>query len=199
MNILVDTLPSKVYIDNIEYEINTNFSCSILFELIIQDEELSNEDKIYKALELYYPTIPLNLDGAINKILWFYQCGKDLRTSKCNSSSNKKSKQIYSFKYDAEYIYAAFLDQFGIDLQDVEYLHWWKFKAMFNSLRSDNKIVEIMGYRAIDITNDMTKEQKDFYNRMKKEYEIPISKNEKEKISAIEEALLKGEDISKLL
>lgn len=198
MNILIDILPSTIEIDKKEYEINSDFRASILFELMMQDNDIAEEEKIYRALELYYPNIPKDTNKAIDKILWFYRSGKDVKEGKGNGS-NKKTQQIYSFDYDDEYIYSAFLDQYSIDLQDIDYLHWWKFKAMFNSLKNDNKIVEIMGYRAMTITNDMQKEQKEFYRKMKKEYDIPINKNEKEKINAIEEALMNGDDISKIL
>ena len=106
---------------------------------------------------------------------------------------------IYSFAYDDEYIYAAFLDQYGVDLQDVPSLHWWKFKAMFQGLKSDNRIVEIMGYRSMEISPQMSKEQKQFYRKMKKQFAIPLPQSEREKLSAIEEALLNGGDVSKLL
>ena len=78
-------------------------------------------------------------------------------------------------------------------------LHWWKFKAMFQGLKSDNRIVEIMGYRAMEIPSKMSREQKEFYRKMKKQYAIPLPKSEREKLSAIEEALLHGGDVSKLL
>lgn len=199
MNMLVDALPTYVFIDNKKYEINHSFRTSILFEIMMNDSEIDNEDKIHKALELYYPIIPNDFDKAIDKMLWFYRCGKEIKQSKGTGASNSNKNNIYSYEFDDEYIYAAFLDQYNIDLQDIENLHWWKFKALFNSLKSDNKMVEIMGYRAIAINSDMTKEQKNFYNKMKKEYEIPTSKDEKEKINAIEEALLNGGDLTNLL
>ena len=52
MNILIDLVPESVEIDRTEYKIRTDFRVSILFEMMMQDEELSNEEKILKALEL---------------------------------------------------------------------------------------------------------------------------------------------------
>ena len=51
----------------------------------------------------------------------------------------------------------------------------------------------------MDLSSITDKEQKKFYNDMKKLYEIPKSKNETEKINSIEEALLNGGDLSKIL
>ena len=70
---------------------------------------------------------------------------------------------------------------------------------MFLGLKSDTRIVEIMGYRDMEITSKMSNEQKQFYRRMKKQFAIPMPKTEREKLNAIEDALLNGGDISKML
>ena len=200
MNILIDLLPKEVTIDNKEYKINSDFRTSILFELLMQDSSIGEEEKILMALQLYYPQIPMNINGAIEKMLWFYRCGKDISKSKGNGKG-KSVTQIYSFEHDDDYIYAAFMDQYGIDLQDIDYLHWWKFKAMFKSLKEDNEIVKIMGYRSMDLSKIKDKEQKTYYKRMKELYKLPIqiSKHEEEKLKEIEQVLQNGGDLSKLL
>lgn len=200
MNLLLDLLPTTVDIEGIEYEINSDFRTSILFELLMQDVEIEVEEKIIQALQLYYKQCPNNIEEAINKMLWFYSCGKE-NDLKSNSKTGSNSEKIYDFNYDDEYIYSAFLDQYGVDLNEIEYLHWWKFKAMFKALKEDNEIIKIMGYRSIDLSKVEDKKQKEFYKKMKKIYEIPIaiSKDEKEKIDKINEILRNGGDISKVL
>lgn len=199
MNILIDLLPIEVEINNEEYEINSDFRTSILFELLMQDSSIGEEKKIIMALQLYYPIIPKNINEAIDKMLWFYRCGKDITKSKGNSKG-KSVTRIYSFEHDDDYIYAAFMDQYNIDLQDIEHLHWWKFKAMFNSLKEDIKIVKIMEYRSMDLSKIKDKEQKSYYKQMKELYKLPddISNSEKEKLKEIEEALENGK-IPKIL
>lgn len=197
-NILIDLLPNEVEIDNEVYEINSDFRTSILFEMLNQDAEFSNEEKIFQALQLYYPIIPNDVNQAIDKILWFYRCGKGEEYKKTESVHSKSSSiKIYDFDYDAEYIYSAFLSQYNIDLQDVDDLHWWKFKSMFNSLKSDNKIVEIMGYRSIKLNSIKDEEQRRHYKNLQKLYELPNNKNEREKNNELEEALRSG-DVNKL-
>ena len=198
MNLLIDLLPTSVDINGKKYEINSDFRISILFEILMQDKSINDKDKIYLALELYYPIVPDDVNLAIEKILWFYRCGKDVAKSKGNGKG-KSDIQIYNFEYDDDYIYAAFMDQYRIDLQDIKHLHWWKFKAMFKSLKEDNEIVKIMGYRSMDLSKIKDKEQKAYYKRMKDIHKIPVSKNEQEKLEEIEKALLNGEDVSKLL
>jgi len=165
---------------------------------MIQDDELDDKEKIYNALLLYYPVIPDNLEEAIKQILWFYRGGKDINEGSSGVSMGK-STRAYSFEYDDDYIYSAFLTQYGIDLQDIEDLHWWKFKAMFRALKENNEIVKIMGYRSMTINTNMSKEQKDFYSNMKRIYAIPMSKSKKQKVTEIENALMENGDLRGIL
>jgi len=199
MNILIDLLPKEIEIEGIEYKINSDFRNSMLFELMMSDNMLDDNQKIEQALKLYYPNIPQNIDLAVDQLLWFYRCGKDV--VKSSGSGKGKSAQIYDFNFDDDYIYSAFLDQYNIDLQDIENLHWWKFKAMFKSLREDNEIVKIMGYRSMDLNKIKDKEEKAHYKKMKDLYKIQnnIGQDETEKLKLIQEALQKGGDLSKLL
>lgn len=203
MNLLIDIVPTNVEIDNKKYKINTDFRTSILFELLIQDNSLEQKEKLMKALKLYYPVVPKNIDEAIEKILWFYKCGKDFQfgDSKSNGSNRTNRELEYSFEYDDEYIYAAFLDQYNIDLQDIDYLHWWKFRAMFKSLKEDNLIVKMMGYRSVNLSEITDKEQRKQIKKMKELYKLPkiVDKESEEYRLSIEDALLNGGDISNLV
>ena len=75
MNILIDLLLSSVKIDGTEYEINSDFRTSVLFSLLMEDDNLSEEEKVLQALNLYYPVVPDNLEEAIEQIKWFYCFG----------------------------------------------------------------------------------------------------------------------------
>jgi len=199
MNILIDLLPTEVTIEGEDYEVNSDFRTSILFELLMQDNSMNNKDKFIQALKLYYPILPKDLNKAIEGILWFYRCGKD--EVKNNNKGTGKSTNVYSYEHDDDYIYSAFLDQYRVDLQDIEYLHWWKFKAMFKGLKEDNEIIKIMGYRSTDLSKIKDKEQKAYCKKMKEFYKIPsnINKDEEEKLAEINSILLNGGDVSKVL
>lgn len=176
MNILIDKLPTSVVIDGVEYKINSDFRTSILFSLLIEDNDVNEQDKILGALQLYYDVIPNNINSAIDKIINFYLCNDNNNTSS-GSSKNKSNKKVLDYEIDSNYIYSAFLTQYHIDLQDIEYLHWWKFKAMLESLNDDLMLSKIIKFRSIDVSKIQDKEQKKYYQKMQKMYEI------KEKIS----------------
>ena len=197
-NILLDILPETVDIDGIEYRINSDFRISILFELLMQDDELGKRQKLVQGLQLYYPEIPHNVTMAVDKMIWFYRCGKETGSDGHGSGSGR-AKQIYSFEYDDDYIYAAFLEQYGIDLQDIEELHWWKFRALFRGLSEDTEFVKIMGYRSVKITSEMSKEQREFYKKMQSIHALPITDAERKADELLTEALLNGGDITGLV
>lgn len=197
-NIILDILPETVNIDGIEYRINSDFRISILFELLMQDDEVGKRQKLIQGLKLYYPEIPQNMTEAVEKMIWFYRCGKETESGGHGSGSGR-AKQIYSFEHDDDYIYAAFLEQYGIDLQDVEELHWWKFRALFRGLSEDTEFVKIMGYRSVKITSKMSKEQREFYKKMQSIHALPITDAERKADELLTEALLNGGDITGLV
>lgn len=155
---LTKKLPETVLIDGAAVEINTDFRTSIEFELLLQDDTISDEERVGKALYLYYPRIPKNLPDAVEQMIWFYTCGQvDKRT--------KSSKVLYRFDCDSSYIYSAFLSQYRLDLQELPYMHWWKFRSLLQGLSEDNEFIKIIGYRAMEISSKMTSDQKRFYKK----------------------------------
>lgn len=57
---------------------------------------------------------------------------------------------VVDYELDADLIYSAFLGQYGIDLVDVEYLHWHKFLALLAGVNESTKLREVMGYRCYE-------------------------------------------------
>lgn len=201
MNLLTDKLPEIVEIGGKEVPINWDFRTSIRFQEIILNKDLSEDEKLFRGLELYYPTREtdiFDMEEASNQMLWLYEQGQ--APSQKGKKVSKRAKQAFSFLYDAPYIYAAFLDQYGIDLQEVGLLHWWKFKAMFDSFRDDLLISQIMKYRVTD-TAGMDKETASFYRKMRKAYALPkeVSGEEQKELDALNKALMEGGDVTVLL
>ncbi len=177
MNILIDKLPQ-------EYEglkIDTNFRSFILFELLMQDNSLNEKQKIALSINLFYKEPPKDLKKAIQGILWFYSGGKEKKKEKKQGVTNNTKKQIYSFEHDADLIYSAFLSQYNVDLNEIEYLHWWKFKSLFEGLNDENKICQYMSYRSMDISKIKDKEQKKHYRELQRKVALPDNRTEEEK------------------
>jgi len=183
MNILVDKLPTEYK----GLKIETNFRSFILFELLMQDNDFSSEEKINLALNLFFHDQEFKsvdeIKTALNGILWIYTLGKseENEDKEKQEVKEKKQKAIYSYEHDANLIYSAFLSQYGLDLNEIDYLHWWKFKSLFEGLNDDNRICEIMGYRAIDLSKIEDKKQREHYQRLKNKFALPDNRSEEEK------------------
>lgn len=175
MNILIDSLPESVNIGGVDYRINTGFRISVLFELLIHDKTIPDQKKIYGMLRLYYPVIPDDKDEAVKKILWFFNCGKEAKkkTDVRNKTANdfRTNKATYSFEKDSAMIFAAFYSEYGIDLNSIEDMHWWKFFALFESLPDTCKIRQVMHIRGMSLSGLASKEKKRI-NELKKIYAL---------------------------
>ena len=55
---------------------------------------------------------------------------------------------MIDYDTDADLIYAAFMEVYGIDLTE-ERLHWHKFRALMDGLHG-TKLNEVIGYRLYD-------------------------------------------------
>jgi hypothetical protein len=170
-NILIDGLPNQI--DGIS--INTDFRVCILFELLMQDCELTDSEKLCLAINLFYSDEVVDYQKALKNIVWFYSCGKE------SKSNGKNQKVIYSFEHDSEYIFSAFLSQYNLDLNSIKYLHWWKFRALFNGLNEDHLFNKIMSYRAIDLSKIKDKEQRKYYRDLKIKYRLPDTRSKRDK------------------
>ncbi len=175
-NILIDELPRTVEVCGLKYDINYGYRACMLIEIdMFSDKE--DEQKLLDALDIFYlGRIPPDLDEAMQKLLWFYRCGRDAAEQKEEKNSNTirwQQKRAYCFEVDAARIYAAFRTQYGINLNQTtnNALHWWEFMAMFDSLSEDLLISRIMFYRTADLKN-MGKNQREFIKKMRSIYAI---------------------------
>lgn len=186
MNLLYEVLPAVYEYGGKQYEIRTDFRDWIRFELLFTDRDVPMRDKKKALLRIIFPIVPPD-PNLWEFILWFYQCGKEAHATKSGDSKSVKAKKqaaVYSFEHDDGYIYAAFMDVYGLDLTELEYLHWWKFKSLFRGLH-DCKFTDIMGYRAEEITKKTPDYRKTFLQEMKKLYALPRSLSEQQKIDEL--------------
>lgn len=184
MNILVDPLPTTVKIGGQDWPINTAFYVWVLFEITMQDPTLTDAEKIEQALPLCFPTVPPDLNGALDALLWFYRCGED-SPKPGKGSGGGTHKKAYCFEQDANLIYASFMACYGIDLAEADSLHWWKFRALFRGLPQECEMVKVMGYRTADLKG-MGKAQRKLYEKMRKVYALANARSVESAMSLAE-------------
>lgn len=205
MNLLMDDLPYYVIVGGEEIPIVTDYRTGILFEQVLNDPDLSDDEKLRTVLQLYYGDLIFSLltdmdriQEALTNIMWFYRCGSDKTAETDAGSDDPETDPPFSYEYDAAYIYAAFVEAYGIDLTKNR-LHWWQFRALFLALPENVQFCKIMSYRAMEIPAKMSKEKKKFYQRMKRIYKIPKPAEQVRLEKELEAILANGGDISQLI
>lgn len=163
MSILTSPLADCIIYNDEVYHLKTDFRIWLKFEQIMQDKNLSVAAKTGMIYDLCFEEPPPQ--GAVFGALWnFYKGDND-------TAPVKKGKPVVSFEQDADYIFAAFYSQYGIDLSCDE-LHWHKFKALFAGLNEEHMITRIMHFRSMDISQIKDKGHKAYYRKMKKLFRI---------------------------
>lgn len=140
-NLLIDKLPTTVKVNGAEYSVFSDFRTFILLEILLFGGEHSRNEQIDIGCALVYGenNVPPDKDEAFSMALWFYRCGHE-------GKAGGNTEQAYCFEREDDLIFSAFYQQYGIDLAEVEYMHWWKFRALFSALR-DTVISDLISAR----------------------------------------------------
>lgn len=93
---------------------------------------------------------------------------------KTTASDDTKQRAPYDIRYDGDYIYASFLQAYGIDLFDVQgQLHWKKFNALLSGLPEGTKLMEVIKIRKWKPQKGDSSEYKEEMRRLQKDYALP--------------------------
>lgn len=165
MNILIEELPDCVEIEGIVYDINTDFRACLRAILAFEDNELTDYEKQIVMLRNIYPAIPNNLEEAARQAIKFLNGGREIDTEAVPD-------RLYSFNKDANYIFAAFQQTHGIDLEETR-MHWWKFLALFMDLGGETTWANIVGIRKRLQDGTATDEEKKMAWELNEILELP--------------------------
>lgn len=100
---------------------------------------------------------------------------------KTTASNGKQEQAPYDIRYDGDYIYASFLQAYGIDLFDVQgELHWKKFNALLSGLPEGTKLMEVIKIRKWKPQKGDSTEYKEEMRKLQKDYALPYEDIEEE-------------------
>jgi hypothetical protein len=69
-------------------------------------------------------------------------------------------------------------------------MHWWKFRTLFNGINENTLFSKITGYRSMNLEDIKDKEQKKYYEKMKRLYALPDNRTIEQKESDFANALV---------
>ena len=85
----------------------------------------------------------------------------------------RKLQRAYDFDEDDALIYASFRMAYGVRLAEVEYLHWWEFSALLQSLPDTTPMGRVMYLRTVELDTIPDKEQRRRIAEQKEYWKLP--------------------------
>ena len=169
MNILIDGLPTAVYVGGQIYDINADYQTGLRIITAFEDPDLTKNEKCMVLVCLLYKERPEPYAEAVLQGLKFLDCG-DKRESDNSSGSGGRR---YSFAQDARYIYAGVDRVLQGRLNRGEFVHWWEFATAFMELPEDCMMSRILYLRIQKAKGKLTKEERQQWEEMHDILELP--------------------------
>lgn len=153
--------PEFAEIDGELYQINTDYKYALECFKIIDNASISDMERAIAVVSVLFGRenengdiigIPENLEKALEKATIFLSCGKE-------NKNIKETKKDMDFEYDKEFIYASFISDYNIDLENKE-MHFWKFCSLISGLTEDsilNRVRDLRNTNLSDYKDSKTK------------------------------------------
>lgn len=183
-------LTDKLVIDDKEYPLNLSFNNVLkLFEMW-RDEDVPEfvkphfgiriltgetlEDFTVEEMSEVFNEVfeeHISLSTVEDNHVEYDLAGNPMKTT---ASNGEQEQAPYDIRYDGDYIYASFLQAYGIDLFDVQgKLHWKKFNALLSGLPEGTKFMEVIKIRKWKPQKGDSAEYKEEMRRLQKDYALP--------------------------
>lgn len=155
-------IEDTVKINGEQYEIDLSFDNVLRLIDMLNDEDLSDEIQVETGLRML---IGEDLDCEIEeKAIIFNSLFEQTIAESAEKkqsvdikgnpmpSVEENEEELYSLLEDAEYIYASFMQDYGMDLFEYQgKLHWLKFRALLSGLRDDTKFKKVLEIRQMEL------------------------------------------------
>jgi len=156
------------------YGINADFRNILRIFAMLKDRNIPEYKKIEKLIQWFYNFSDVDvgktsIDDFIESFLDFVNGDKRERRNKRDVGGDVPYMEFhepqFDFDFDAEEIYAGFISEYGIDLTETDFLHWYKFKILLGNLPSGSafkkkielRVMDLSGYRNYNGYAEMVK------------------------------------------
>lgn len=140
-------------------------------------------------LNVFGGVMPEREDEHLQGVLDFYFCGQLME------DADPAPERLLDWKKDALRIWGDFRVYAGIDLKTAR-MHWWEFRAIFDSLPPDSQIMTAMRYRSIDLGTIPDAKERARYARLKRAVALERVDYEAEYDAAMDRRDMRGGHIN---
>ncbi|MCL2816683.1 MAG: bacteriophage Gp15 family protein [Oscillospiraceae bacterium] len=173
------TYPETIEIDGSIYHINADFRNILRIFDMIDNEDIPVSKKFRKLKEWFFECdLPENISGetGAEAFIDFVDVERNAETFTEYVLVNEEFEKQFCYNFDAEEIYAGFISEYGIDLVDVEFLHWYKFRILLENLPPESAFKRKVELRLMDLNNLSAGNGRKFaeLERAKESVQLPV-------------------------
>lgn len=143
-------------------EINADFRNILRIFAVLTDDGIPEIKRIDKLIQWFYIDPPWEICGTYRQMVILIQAFADfVNPEMCGGHDeddrenlkNSMGKQRFCYDFDAEEIYAGFLSEYGIDLTETEFMHWYKFRILLSNLSGGSAFKKKIELRFMDLSH----------------------------------------------
>lgn len=156
--------PTKMEANGNIYNINSDFRIALACLRALNDSEISDTERFYAIETLLLGSDVREEDELIikDKIALYLRCGKE------ENISDEEVDMDYIQDYD-EITTSIRSCYFNLDVEKMDYLHWWEFNKLIKGLSSDCLLNRIRDIRNIDLRDIKDKKEREKIIKAKKQ------------------------------
>lgn len=177
MNLFYEKYPKVLEIHGEYVPIITDFREYIRLLDMLKCKDLNDVQKIMILKEYFLTDISIDAT-ALRALTNFVTMEMEEKESEQDPDGEEpeetSQKNLFSYEIDYPYILSGFLRDYGIDLETVNYLHWWKFRMLFDGLSEDTEIKQRIMYRGINLSDIKDKDERKRISRIQKRIQLPM-------------------------
>lgn len=166
-------LPCEIYVNGNGFFINTDFRIWLRFGRLLK---VTGSNPMFgDMLFLFREDVKIEqhlLPKLLMACIEFYVNKNDIP----KDMGGGNGARLYDFDMDSEFIYAAFMQQYHVNLFTAN-IHWHEFLALFRCLSDDTMMSKIMGYRGYHKDN---RTQEHAMQQLQYMWALPIEYTEEE-------------------
>lgn len=178
MGVLTEIPCNRIHTQKGWLRVNPSFDVVLEIQKMYREEKLTDLEKVQCALNmLVLNRWNLKLFSPDEQMELLEEIYRKFISTKKRPQLRPAPVPILDFEEDGDYIYASFMQEYGIDLLDVQgKLPWKKFLYLFNGLSADTKIKQVMRIREMEVPpfNGKNARQIQEINELKSYYALPV-------------------------
>lgn len=179
--------PDYIIIDNVRYNINTDFRYAIICNQIAENKNIDDYERALGIICTLFGKKALDNKYHYEKLFKgaerFLLCGKEKQIK-----NNEKPDMDYI--KDMDLIETSFFSDYGIELEKIQ-MHWWKFNKLMNGLSNSELgncciLNRIRNIRNIDLSTIKDTKEKEKIAKIQEYYSLDkkeLTEEEKQNIN----------------